>query len=223
MRRFYIPTKQIMGEWALISADTAHHIVHVLRLEKGDRIILFSDDRYERLCEIYELSSYEVRLLIIEKNIVKNRPFHVALIQALPKLPKMDLIIEKTTELAVDEIYPVICERSPTQARTQSVSNRHKRWLNIARSASEQSRRIDVPRIHPVQLWKDFLPVLNDYQHKMICTTEDSSFKKEGDDLEKEMEKVKENERICVIIGPEGDFNMRDLHSHVVFPYFLVR
>ncbi|MDP3981927.1 MAG: RsmE family RNA methyltransferase [Chlamydiota bacterium] len=208
LRRFYIAKEDIHAHHACIKDKTAHHIMHVLRLDAGDRLIVFCGDSLEHICKIESCRKHEVHLLIEDSRKVQERDFHVSLMQALPKLPKMDIIIEKATELAVDAFYPVITQRT-TEQKGHSLK-RHERWRHIAISASEQSRRYDVPVIHPVQTWTKFLTKLNEFDHVLICTP-DPRFQSRLNEIEACFLNIQKGAKICVLIGPEGDFTQEEV------------
>jgi len=137
MPRFPIAESQINNNEATISGTDYKHIVKVLRLKPGDQITLFDADSTEYYGKIREIGKRDIFIEIIQSNKVNtDSPIEITLLQGLPKRDKMDYIIEKSTELGVHRIVPVITERSQVRERDHK-----KRWERIALEASKQCGR----------------------------------------------------------------------------------
>ena len=120
------------------------------------------------LCEIVDLSSEWVHILSSMEKINSNTP-RLAVAIALVKEQKMDLILQKLTELGVSEIIPVMMERCVVKISEEKVSKKMERWQKICKEASEQSKRVDIPLVYrPIMI--DELAGIS-YERKFVCST----------------------------------------------------
>ena len=143
MPRFPVDEKNIDGSKATLTGTDYRHITKVLRMKEGDAITLFDGRAMEYEGRISLVGSREIQVDIFSSRKVEtDSPLRITLLQGLPKGEKMDYIVEKTTEIGVHTIVPVITERS--QVRTADKRNR---WGRIALEASKQCGRTTPPAI----------------------------------------------------------------------------
>lgn len=122
----------------------------------------------------------------------------LTLVQGLPKGDKMDLIVEKSTELGISRIIPLVCERTVLKLEGDKLSRRRERWLRIAREASKQCRRPDVPEVDLPGGWDQALRDL-DRATALIPWEEENVLT-----LKSFLRENKPREQVYVFIGPEG-------------------
>jgi 16S rRNA (uracil1498-N3)-methyltransferase len=148
MPRIYIPDISAKENRISITGDNARYLVSVLRCKKGDGLLAFDGKGNCLRTNILKADRKEVIVDVLEKFTCHTEsPVNITLMQGLLKGQKMDMVIQKTTELGVKEIIPVITERSQAK-ETRKVS----RWRKIAEEASRQSGRTFIPTIHePVE------------------------------------------------------------------------
>ena len=148
MSRFYVKPEFVKGEKIYIEKEESHHIIDVMRLREGDSVTVFDGTG-----KAYEgtIASTENKRVVINVSLVriadKDRTVSISLAQAIPKKDKMDLIVQKATELGVNEILPFESER--TVVRSKGERGRHKleRWNRIAVEASKQCGRNELPDV----------------------------------------------------------------------------
>lgn len=146
VRRLHAPIEFAVGALAELDPAAAHH-VRVLRLREGDEIRLFDGRGLECDAALEQITDFRVtcRISRIE---ARARPMgRVVLIQALPKGSKLDEIVRMATEAGVAEIQLAIAERSIARPNEDRAESRLQRLEKIAREASRQSERADVPAI----------------------------------------------------------------------------
>ncbi len=151
MRRIRVYVDQALQADAELELprDAAHHLIRVLRLRRGDRVILFNGDGWEYPAEIIDSetrSSCRVCLGPPTEPAVES-PLRLTLIQAIGRGERMDWAIQKSTELGVDRIQPVFTERTEVRLDGVRASKRLRHWQQVAIAASEQSGRVLVPVI----------------------------------------------------------------------------
>ena len=200
MPSLFLPPSAFSSSEIIIENEQAHYLTNVLRLQKGQNITLFDGcgNRYHARCVSF--TKKEVRLIVMstEKVDSLSPSLSIILAQAVIKSSKMDLIIEKATELGVNKIIPLITER--TQIRQ---TGRLTRWNTIARSAAQQSSRAFIPHILSPQSFKDFL--LNDYKGIVLWEKESSR------NFKRILKSFHSHDTLTLVIGPEGGFTDKEV------------
>lgn len=200
MRRFFISATQIHDSSALISGDEFHHLRHVLRLQVGDSVTLRDDHGKEHCGTIIALTSSTAEVTISHREQVSTSRLHLTLALGLLKGQKLDLVVEKVTELGVDRIIPFTSAFTVSQLPTERQSNRLTRWQRIAQSAAKQSGSM-IPHILAPQTFAQLCaslllerPAILLYEHERAATLK--AFAGNHPKLSS----------LCVIVGPEGGF-----------------
>jgi len=151
-RRFYAPPVAFASDLQSLrlAADESRHLRDVLRLAVADEVYVFNGEGKEFQCTSDEIRRDSVKLEIV-KEVEAARaesPLHLTLAVALLKGEKFDLVVQKTTELGVSSIVPVITRLADIRLRDESdASKRVLRWQRIALEAAKQSGRAFVPQI----------------------------------------------------------------------------
>ena len=126
----------------------AHYLGHVLRLERGRRLVVFNGLGVEREASVSLLQRRGATLALHAAHLPRpDSPLDLTLLQALPKSDAMDLIVQKVTELGVRALIPVYTEFSVVKLDAERSERRVDHWRKIARSACEQSGRHAPPHI----------------------------------------------------------------------------
>ena len=198
MQRYF--AKEYNDKIILRDSDI-HHIKNVMRMKIDDRIeVVFDKKLY--ICNI---DSMEPLILSIIDIINEENKINLDVIVALGlvKEQKMDLILQKLTELGVNEIIPVNMERSIVKLDDNKISKKMIRWNTIRKEASEQSKRTSVPIIHDVINLKDLTKIDGDV--RLVAST------KEKDKLLNcYLQNIDNCAKIVVVIGPEGGISDRE-------------
>lgn len=145
MANFYSPPDFRRGNSILVCGDEAHHLYKVLRKRAGDKIVVVDGEGNEFKCVIDKCKpgNIEVRVLSMRRK-PKEPVLKVTLACAVPKGERMDLLIEKATEIGVYRVIPIVTERSSV---TSIGKEKFERWQRLAISAVKQSERSLLPRI----------------------------------------------------------------------------
>lgn len=210
MHKFFVPRENFTQQSAKIVGDDVKHIYKVLRLNKGERVSINNCEGEEYLGEITEINKSEVQVNLIEKLKIDNEsPVEIHLYQGLPKSGKMDLIVQKATELGVKTITPVIMQRVISKNELGEYK-KVDRWNRIALEACKQSKRSIIPKINTPY---DFKKMLSEVKHTDIVfvpyeNEENFGIKKALSEVTKE--KIK---KVAIIIGPEGGFETDEIEE----------
>ena len=209
MHRLYCPLEAIMGNKITISDKARiHHLSNVLRMKKGDAVVVFDDLSGEYNCVIDQLTPAEIVLLIKNKiHALKLESPVLSVACALPKKSKIDDIIDKLTQLGCNYIIPMSTQRSIVRLNRAKAEAKHKRWQKIAQEASLQSQRSDFAQVSPLKSFSEVLANVNNQQLKIMLTL---SCDKERLPL-KEVLLLNKTQDILILIGPEGDFSCQEI------------
>lgn len=192
MQRYFAKNK-VENKIYLYDTDI-HHIKNVMRMKPNDNIeCVYNKKVY--LCKVID---YNNSIEIIEE-IKENNELECQIIVAigLVKEQKLDLILQKLTELGVSKIIPLNMERSIVKLDNKKESKKIERWTSICKEASEQSHRNTIPEITNVMNIKDLDKIAADL--KLVCSV------KEKDNLiSKYLQNKKKYATIMYVIGPEG-------------------
>jgi 16S rRNA (uracil1498-N3)-methyltransferase len=202
MPRFPIARSQIKNEIATIIGPNYRHIVNVLRLRPGSDITLFDQDGMEYDGEITEINRKEVKILIKGSRIWETEStLNITLLQGIPKGDKMDWIVEKSTELGVRTIIPVITGRSQVR-----YSHKVQRWQRIAVESIKQCGRVKAPDILQPLTFIAAIKLSNNSELKLIF------YEKAETTLINNMKNMSRHiDNITLLIGPEGGFSEEEV------------
>lgn len=181
-----------------IRDEEYHHLVNVLRANIGEQITVCFNDGNENICEIINLSKNQAQLKVLkrQKNIAEA-DIDVTLFQAVPKGDKLDLIVQKSTELGVKEIVPFLSQFT----QTKSISGKTDRLKKIASEATKQCKRAVIPDIREVTTFPKVLEMLGQYDYILMPYELENSL-----DIKTALDNTDNPKKIAVIIGSEGGF-----------------
>jgi 16S rRNA (uracil1498-N3)-methyltransferase len=197
LQRITIDPQQLQENQIVLTAPQLHYLQRVMRLQHGAKF-----QAIDGVGTLYlvELSADYGRVLEQSVPIGIELPVAVSLIVAVPKIG-LDDVVRACTELGVSEIYPVTSDRTIVQPSEQ----KRRRWIEIAKEATEQSERLIVPTIHPVQSWKTVMVQITG-QRKICAARGDAQHLMSCLDLQ---------ESISIAIGPEGGWTNRELQQSI--------
>lgn len=181
--------------------DDMYHITRVMRMTSGDKIEVVCNESVYLCCLESVNNKLEVKVVSVsekEETEIKEK----VLIIPLLKEAKMDLILQKATELGVDKIIPVVMERSIIKLERDKEIKKLERWSKICKEASEQSMRLNIPVISNVKTLKD---LENIDGLKIVCST-----KEKKNSIKLFLQSHKTYDRINIVIGPEGGLSPKE-------------
>ena len=204
MRKFFVKENQIEENRIKILGEDVNHIKNVLRLEIGEKLKLCDvDNEKNYITEITEIDKEFVlcNILDVAENEAEGR-VELHIFQGLPKADKMELIIQKGTELGVKEFTPVNFERCIVKLTGKDEDKKIDRWQKIAETASKQSGRDLIPKINKIMSIKELCNNVSNFDVVLLAYENEKE-----NTLKNELYKLKEksgNLKIAVVIGPEG-------------------
>ena len=207
MSRFFSPPESVKGDKIFIEGKEAHHLLKVMRLKTGDEVIIFDGQgkEYQGIIIEERKKSAVVRILS-EKKLKKSEELRVTLAQALPARGKMDYLVEKATELGVDEIIPLKTKRSVVKINNGKAELIRRRWEKIAISASKQCGRLKLPVISRIIKFSQALEKAAEFDLVLFpCLS------LKANPLGKVLEDGGKIQKVLVFIGPEGGFSKEEI------------
>lgn len=209
MYHFFADKENITDTEILITGDDYNHAVNVLRLKPGERVMISDPDGKDYMCSVAESMdsdiSDKVLRLGIEEICEENHelPAHVVLFQCLPKSDKMELIIQKATELGVSDIVPVASKNCVVKLDSKKSDAKIKRWQSIAESASKQSKRSIVPKVHNVMNFMDAVKLCEELDVRLLPYEDEKGLTATCEAIVSFLP----GRSVGVFIGPEGGFD----------------
>ncbi len=202
-RRFFV--SRIHSGVATVSGENAHHLTRVLRVEKGQKYEI-SDNEQVFLAEVETASRDLVSFRVLEKiDAGQCGPF-ATLYVALIRFERLELLIEKATELGAASIAFFAAERSE-RGLDRAAPKRLSRWQRIAREASEQSRRVSMPNLAAPLVLSGILA--DDARCRLLLDEEPGC----TPILKALPSGLSDGDRVSILVGPEGGWTERERAS----------
>jgi 16S rRNA (uracil1498-N3)-methyltransferase len=191
------------GDELVLPERAANHLARVLRLREGDPCVLFNGDGHDYAARLRVANKREVRVEVLSATMVDNEsPLRIVLLQGIARGEKMDLVLQKATELGVAAIVPVSGERTEVRLDAERAEKRLAHWLSVVESACEQSGRARVPEVAAPAALEAAARALHGGGARLVL---DPQGEHRLQDLA-----APEDGMACIAIGPEGGWSPRD-------------
>lgn len=211
--RFFVEPAHINDSLVRITGPDVIHITKVLRLGRGSTVVVLDGRGKSYEAEIQSPGRDEVVCRIKKELLTAPAcPVHVTLVQGIPKGDKMDIIIQKGTELGVSRVIPLICHRTVVKIDADRMRRKGERWQRIAVEAAKQCRRPDVPEVSDAADLGHILAGLPKKCVALIPWEEECQVS-----LKDVLYKNTAGEEIYVFIGPEGGFTPGEVEQARAF------
>lgn len=212
MPKFFVSSNQIKNNKIIIIGEDVNHISNVLRMKVDD---------YIQVCNVDCAENFNVKLSCINKDSIEcdiiekikseaESEIDLTIFQGIPKSDKMELIIQKSTELGVKTIVPVNMDRCVSKIADKDEHKKIDRWQKISEVAAKQSGRDIIPNIGNIVKINQICKIINEFDMMIVPyeNAEGYSFK----DSINELKKInKTGFKIGIIIGPEGGFEPTEI------------
>ena len=200
MQRYFATIKK--DETVALTKEDEHHVLHVMRMKKGDEIEVVDNERLF-LCRIDSTNPLTISVIHEIANDVEINE-DVTLLFALSKGDKNDLVIQKATELGVRKIALINSERTVVKYDNKDVAKKLERFQKIMKEASEQSHRVVVPTFLGIfdlkNLPKEVYSDLNYVAYEKDASLTSEAFKG-----------LNKGHSVTILIGPEGGFSLQEI------------
>ena len=214
MHRFYISPWNWHPDALALTGSEAHHSRDVLRMKRGEKLVLFNGCGREITAEIIDLGSSEIRLRKLHEAETPPLRCRIVLGQAVPKGKNMELIVQKAVEIGADQIAPIISDRTVVQVDSESAVQKQAKWQQIAIEAAKQCGQNWLPRVHVPRKLAEFFDTVTPnagFDLRLIGSLQPDAqrLKKILADYSSEHEQRPQS--VLMLVGPEGDFTPAEL------------
>ena len=206
--RFILTPEALQHRPVVLSGTDAHHC-QTLRLKVNERVFVSDGRKKEYIARVIRFVKYGVELELLEET--QRNPeswLAITLYQGFARGSKLDLVIQKTTELGVSRIVPVISEYSQIKPKAER-EHRRDRWQEIARQAVRQSGRIQLPEIASPCSFSESLEHKLETSVGILFSTASS----EHENWENRLRSLAPVQAVSLWVGPEGGFSKQEVHQ----------
>ena len=197
----------------MLAGGEAHHGRDVLRLKPGDKAVLFNGRGREIKAQLSEASPNELRFSKLTETETPPLKCRITLAQAIPKGKNMDLIVQKSVEIGVAEICPLMSHRTIVDLDPAAAAQKQAKWQQIAIEAAKHCGQNWLPNVRQPQTLKDFFADVRPptYDVRLI-----GSLQPDALHLKSILSQYRENHgadpvTVLMLVGPEGDFTPAEL------------
>ncbi len=205
--RFFVGSEQIESDTCLVIGEPVRQITKVLRLKEGDDICLLDNLGNEYDARITSLSKNAVTARIFKKRKCSGEPrLQLTLAVCLPKGDKLDLIVQKCSELGISNIILVLSDRCVVRLDSSKIAGRINRWRKIAAEAAEQSGRGKIPAIEYVENFSGLAGAIRKHTISLIAWEGERQTQ-----IKEVLQASRDVESLMLIIGPEGGLTKQEV------------
>ena len=201
--RFFVPANLSLSAEIELPDRAARHC-SVLRLRRGETVTLFNGDGGEFVAELTRVSRDFMRARLVSRRTTEREsPLAIELAACVASGDRMDLTVQKSTELGVSRIVPIASERSIVKLSGQRADRRVAHWRDVAIAACEQCGRNRVPEVTPVTDFQALLSGTTLQQLRLLLTP----------DAAQELRALAPTAAVTLLVGPEGGLTMDERRS----------
>lgn len=214
VQRYFIHSNQMNDTTVTITGEDVHHIVRVMRMNVDDQLLCScSETRQTARCKIAEITNESVVTHIVEWIKAETElPVRITIANGLPKGDKLELVIQKGTELGAEMFIPFNAARSIAKWDDKKGVKKVERWNKIAKEAAEQAHRSFIPEVVESMSFTELLQVSEQYDYKLVAYEESA---KEGERaaFASTLQQMKQDESVLIVFGPEGGLTDKEIEK----------
>ncbi len=211
MHRFYIAPENWNPDVLTLSGPEAHHSRDVLRMQRGDKAVLFNGHGREITAEIVEIERKGIHLRKLHESQTPPLRCHITLGQAIPKGKNMDLIVQKAVEIGASEIAPLISERTIVDLGEEESVQKQVKWQQVAIEAAKQCGQNWLPQVRRPRKLAPFFADESRCDLQLIGSLQPDALHLKKILAEYASEHQHRPASVLMLIGPEGDFTPAEL------------
>lgn len=198
MQRYF--SNLINNNEYLLSSDDSYHIKKVMRMNLGDKIEIVDNEKVF-ICELISFDPVKAKI-IKEEEMNNENDKKIILVQSMINETKMDYVLQKGTELGINEFYVFKAKNSVVKENDKS-SKKIIRWQKIVKEASEQSKRNIIPKVNDIIDISRLCKIEADV--KLLLTVNELT-----KNIKKVLKEFKKYDTLIIVVGPEGGFTKEE-------------
>jgi len=206
MHRFFINSDLIKGKEISLENSTSHQIKNVLRMTEGDYFELFNNTGNSYKAKIIDSEGNLIKCFIEDKLKTSQDEIKINVFQSIIKISKLELIVDKLTEIGISSFTPIVTERTQKKDIDSLSENKLKRLKKISIESSEQSGKVYIPNISSIKRLRN-LDIGNPDNLDIVFYENNDNAKK----LNYLKNKFFDKKSISVFIGPVGGFSIEEI------------
>ncbi len=211
MHRFYLPPSECQAGSLTLTGREAHHAVRVLRLRRGDEVVVLDGAGLELNCSVMETSRDAVQLSVLKKNLIPAPVHQITLLQAIPKGKIIEAIIQKAVELGAHRIVPLLSERVATRLDGDDATHKAEKLQAVAIEAIKQCGSAWLPKIETPLTPGAFLARGEKLELPLIASLQPGARPAREYFQNFQNTHGRKPASVCIWIGPEGDFTAAEV------------
>lgn len=211
MHRFYLAPENWHPDALVLTDSEAHHCRNVLRLDPGDKVVLFDGRGRELTAEITSADSAQIQLRKLHEAQTPPLRCRIILGQAIPKGKNMDLIVQKAVEIGAAEIAPILSDRTIVRLDEESASSKQAKWQTVAIEAAKQCGQNWLPQVRMPQTLAQFFQEHRRFDLQLIGSLQTDAVHLKKILAEYSSEHADRPASVLMLVGPEGDFTPAEL------------
>ncbi len=213
MHRFHLPPASCRENVLRLEGREAHHALHVLRLQRGERVTVLDGAGTECLCDVENATKNSLALVVKEKKFTTAPPCPITLLVAVPKGKLIESIIQKAVELGAHRIVPLLTERVVTQLDDDGAEAKREKWQQVAIEAIKQCGAPWLPKVEAPQTIAEFLARGEKIELSLVGSLQTERRHPREWILEFQRQHGRLPQSAGAWIGPEGDFTLAELQA----------
>ena len=200
--RLYTSQSLQCGKTIQLEKQAAHHLLKVLRSKIGTKLLLFNNTGFDFSATLTDTSEKKPTVSIDTQLEVRNEsPLNITLLQGISRGDRVETTLQKSVELGVNVVIPVMCSRSNYAIKKEREEKKMAHWKQVIISACEQSGRATVPQLCDIQDFSLAVKSRND-GHKILLSPDANRSIKDS---------ISPGNDISVLIGPEGGLTQQEI------------
>jgi 16S rRNA (uracil1498-N3)-methyltransferase len=213
MHRFYLPPECCAGAVLRLDGREAHHALHVLRLKRGEPVMVLDGAGHEVSCTVESGSRESLSLRVMDKKSVPALPGSITLMLGVPKGKIIESIIQKAVELGARRIVPLLTEHVVTRLDDRDAADKREKWRQVSIEAIKQCGAAWLPEIEmPMPIGK-YLARKEPFDLALVGSLQTERRHPHECFREFQARHQRLPQTLGVWIGPEGDFTLEELQA----------
>ncbi|MBA2743433.1 MAG: 16S rRNA (uracil(1498)-N(3))-methyltransferase [Chthoniobacterales bacterium] len=213
MHRFYIPADAWNPAALRLTGSEAHHARNVLRMQPGDKAVVFNGRGREVTVEIIDISGRDLELRKLHEAAIPQLRCRITLAQAIPKGKNMDLIVQKAVEIGAAAIAPILSDRTIVRIDAAEAAQKQAKWQTVAIEAAKQCGQNWLPEVQTPRTPGQFFADRHSYDLQLIGSLQSDALHLKQ--ILADYSTAHESSRpasVLMLVGPEGDFTPAELN-----------